>query len=729
MAKISNPLDNPVQYVKSIGPKRAEMFGKIGIEKVRDLLFYFPSKHLDRTTIINSSKAIYYAAGGYEGELTVIGTVVNVEDIHYGKKEILKVNFRDSAGFFECVWFQGARYIKDIFKIDETYAISSRPVVTKYGHLQFTHPDFDRITEDESSGFFNTGKIIPFYRVPKELKAANIGDLGIRRIIHHCVEEYAQYAEETLPQNILQEHELQNIGDSIRNIHFPEDSEKLAASMRRFKFEELFYLQILIALRKYNFTKAISGYPMKVQSRLVHNFLAKLPFELTKGQLSVLSEIRKDMEKPHPMNRLLQGEVGSGKTIVALISMLIAIDNGYQTALMAPTEILADQHYRNITRLLEGLGIRAALLLGGQKKKERDETLARIVRGEINIVIGTHALLEENVQIPKLGLAVIDEQHRFGVAQRSKLINKSQSPDVLIMTATPIPRTLTMSVYGDLDLSVISEMPKNRLPIKTLLRSDGKLPDIYKFIIEKNKSEGYQAFIVFPLVQESEKMELKAAEKYYDELQNGALKDIRLGMIHGKMPWKDKEEIMFRFAAKEFDALISTSVIEVGIDIPDANIIVINDAHRFGLSQLHQLRGRVGRGSKQAYCILVSQPEFIRSNKGLSYNFEYLSAEQIEKNKSRIRLNAMEKSASGFEISEIDLRLRGPGDIFGIKQSGMPELRFADLAQDSEILMAAKDAAFALIDNDPKLARKENSIIAESLRRSYSKNLSYAKIA
>jgi ATP-dependent DNA helicase RecG len=449
------------------------------------------------------------------------------------------------------------------------------------------------------------------------------------------VEEYAQYAEETLPPDILKEHDLQSIADSIRNIHFPEDSDKLAASMRRFKFEELFYLQILIALRKYNLTKAISGYSMKVQSRLVHNFLEKLPFELTKGQLSVLTDIRKDMEKPHPMNRLLQGEVGSGKTIVSLISMLIAVDNGYQAALMAPTEILADQHYRNITRQLEGLGVTPVLLLGGQKKKERDEILARIADGEAHIIIGTHAILEENVRIPKLGLAVIDEQHRFGVAQRSKLINKSQSPDVLIMTATPIPRTLTMSVYGDLDLSLISEMPKNRIPIKTLLRSDNKLPEIYKFIVEKNKEEGYQSFLVFPLVQESEKMELKAAEKYYDELQNGELKDLRLGLIHGKMPWREKEEVMYRFKAKEFDALISTSVIEVGIDIPDANIMVINDAHRYGLSQLHQLRGRVGRGSQQAYCILVSQPEFVRSSKGLNYNFEYLSAEQIEKNKSR----------------------------------------------------------------------------------------------
>jgi ATP-dependent DNA helicase RecG len=476
------------------------------------------------------------------------------------------------------------------------------------------------------------------------------------------------------------------------------------------------------------------GVPKKVKSGLVKDFLSILPFELTASQLKVLHEIRKDLESSSPMNRLLQGDVGSGKTIVAIIAMLIAVDSGFQSVIMAPTEILADQHARNISNLMKilkektGHIIKVTLLLGGQRRSSRTKKLSEIEMQEADIIIGTHALFEEDVNFKKLGMVVVDEQHRFGVAQRARLQEKGKNPDVLVMSATPIPRTLTMTVYGDLDVSVISEMPRDRIPIKTFLRGEDKLPDIYKFITDK-AAEGVQSFIVYPLVEESEKLQLKAAETLYNELKDTYLSGINLGLIHGRMNWQEKEEIMFLFLAKKFDVLISTTVIEVGIDIPDANVIVINDAHRFGLSQLHQLRGRVGRGSRQAYCILVSGNENILSAQKIKLDEKFLSGSQIERFKSAVRLNTMVKHTDGFLIAETDLKLRGPGDIFGLKQSGFPELRFADITTDTEIVIAAKNAAFSIVDKDPSLNHPTSGMIRKHLREYYSDNLKYAGIA
>ena len=604
-----NILEESVKFIKSVGPKRADSFAKIGIETIRHLLFYFPTKYLDRSTILTSSKVYGLVVNGYEGEITIIGKVVDKEVIRYGKKQIFKVQMRDASGFFECVWFQGIRYFQDMFNNGELYAVSARPVLTKYGHLEFVHPDFDQITDDESKQFLNTGKIIPFYRLPKELRSTNIGILGIRKIIHNAVEKYSEHLTETLTEEIKDEFNLSGIIESIRNIHFPENNEKLEQAVKRFKFEELFYIELLVALKRFNIKEHLPGISMKVKTRLISEFLKSLPFELTRAQINVLSEIRKDMELEKPMNRLLQGDVGSGKTIVALIAMLIAKDNGFQSVLMAPTEILADQHYKKISGLLKNFNTNVAILTGGQKKAERIKNLKLIESNDCDIIVGTHALFEEEVIFRKLGLVVIDEQHRFGVVQRSKLISKGNSPDIIVMSATPIPRTLSMTVYGDLDVSVINEMPANRKPVKTIIRGESKLPEIYKFIIDK-KREGFQSFIIYPLVKDSDKLELKAAITHYEELKETYLSTLNVGLIHGQIPWQEKEEIMKKFSAGEIDALISTTVIEVGIDIPDANIIVINDAHRFGLSQLHQLRGRVGRGSKQAYCILVTKDEF-----------------------------------------------------------------------------------------------------------------------
>ncbi len=720
-------LTDSIQYLSGVGPKRAESFNRIGIKTVEDLLYYFPSKHLDRSNILSSAKVLQHLINGYDGEVTIVGKVTDVDSINYGRKQIFKVRFKDNSGTFECVWFKGIKYFKTLFKEDEYYAISAKPVLTKYGNLQFTHPDFDKFSPDESNDFLNTGKIIPFYSIPKELKSKNIGDIGLRKIIRQAVQNYSHLITETLPSKIVDKYGLLNSAEAIKNIHFPKSTEALEQAKTRYKYEELFYIEILVALRKYNFLTRTNGIQFKLHADIIKQFLDTLPFELTKDQLHVLSDIKKDMISSKPMNRLLQGDVGSGKTIVALISMLIAISNGYQAVFMAPTEILADQHFQNIKKLLQNFNFDIQLLIGGTKKSEKQKILEKIKNNKCDIIIGTHALIEENVDFLNLGLVIIDEQHRFGVAHRGKLIRKGISPDVLIMTATPIPRTLTMTVYGDLDLSLIKELPKNRMPIKTALRGESRLPEIYKFIIDKHK-EGYQTFIVYPLIEESEKMDLKAAEIYYEKLKQSELRELKIGLLHGRMNWREKDETMQKFNNKEFDVLISTTVIEVGIDIPDANIIVINDAERFGLSQLHQLRGRVGRGKTQAYCILITKDELAKKTRNFNFNFEYLSRAQIEYHKSKIRLNALVKYSSGFDLSEVDLKLRGPGDIFGKMQSGFPNLKFADLTTDQELLIKAKEDAFNIVEHDKNLNNPNNKAIKRKLKNFYSENLVYATV-
>ena len=728
-------LEQSVQYLKSVGPKRAESFNNIGIKTIRDLLFYFPSRHLDRTTVLTAAKAYGYVVNGYDGEVTVIAKVVDKEKRYFGKKEILKVQFHDSSGFFECVWFQGIKYFYSAFNEGDIFAVSSKPEIGKHQKLQFIHPDFDRITEEESDSFLHTGKIIPFYRIPKELRKGYIGDLSLRRIINYAVENYVVNLEESLPAYIIEQNKLLGVSEAVKNFHFPENKNIFDAAKHRFKFEELFYLEVLVALRRHNYQTKLTGNKMSIKTKLVSDFLKILPFKLTDSQLKVLTEIKNDMLSDKPMNRLLQGDVGSGKTIVSLIAALIAVDNGFQASLMAPTEILADQHAKNISVLMRKLSsvhkdreIKVSLLIGGQKKSERDKKLSDIELKEADIVIGTHALLEEKVIFNNLGLVIIDEQHRFGVRQRGLLQSKGKTPDVLVMSATPIPRTLSMTVYGDLDISIINKMPVNRKPIKTVLRGESKLPDIYKFIIDKQK-QGYQSFIVYPLVEESEKLELKAATDYYNQLKDTYLKDLNVGLIHGRMKWQEKEQVMLLFLKKEFDVLISTTVIEVGIDIPEANIILINDAHRFGLSQLHQLRGRVGRSDKQAYCVLVTKNEIASKQKQREIELDYLSSTQLEKYKSTVRLQTMVKSTDGFKVAEVDLKLRGPGDIFGTKQSGFPDLKFADLTEDHELIFKTKKISFELIKKDPKLKLPENNVVRENLMTHYSENLKYAKIA
>ena len=721
-------LNSPLQHLNSIGPKRADLFSTIGIRTIQDLLYYFPTRYLDRTTILDSSKASNFVASGYNKDITIIGKVVDTEEIRYGKKSIYKVSFKDEKGFFECVWFRGIKYFRNKFKENDYYAISAKPVITKYGHLQFAHPDFDKLASEESLDFRNTGKIIPFYRIPVELKKQNLSDLSLRRVVSTAVEQCINEISETLPDEIVSNNNLLNLKSTIRNKHFPENSSLLERANYRLKFEELFYIESLIALKKMNYKKKQHGIKYELDIPLVKNFLNSLQFELTKAQLKTLHEIRLDMESSSPMNRLIQGDVGSGKTIVALIALLIAVSNNKQAAFMAPTEILALQHFHNLKKMLSKFPINVELLIGGQKSKEKNLAYEKMLAGTPAIYVGTHALIEEKAKMTNLGLAIIDEQHRFGVAQRSILITKSSAPDVLVMTATPIPRTLTMTLYGDLDVSLIDEMPKNRIPIKTYLRSDSKLDKIYQFIID-SVDKGLQTFIVYPLVEDSDKLDLKSAESYFEELSNSVFNNYKVGLIHGKMKWNEKREIMQQFSDKKFNILISTTVIEVGIDIPNANIMVINDAHRFGLSQLHQLRGRIGRGSEQGHCIIVTSEALSKTQFDAVFSFEYLSDAQIQKNKTIIRLNALVNNSSGFKLAEIDMKLRGPGDIYGLKQSGLPDFKYANLVEDQDILLKAKEVAFETIASDPQLSAAKNQIIKVNLKLFYKDNFHYSNIA
>ncbi len=720
--------DTPIQYLKTIGPKRAEVFEKIGIKTVRDLLYYFPTQYLDRSKILSSNDAYFHVANGYEEEITIVGEVVNKEVINSYKRKFLKVTFRDSKGFFDGVWFNGIKFFKSYFSEGDFFAISAKPAITRYGHLQFVHPDFDKLEGSESDEFLNTGKIIPFYRIPKNLKEKNVGEFSFRKLIKTAVEEYSVSLTETLPRNLIADKKLLSVKQTIRSIHLPEDRKALNMAWRRIKFEEFFYFELLMALKKSFIKNDLAGNKINVNSKLLKKFLETLPFELTDDQLAVLHEIRLDMESPRPMNRLLQGDVGSGKTIVALISILMAVFSGYQTVLMAPTEILANQHFSGISKLVEDFGLKTAVVLGSQKKKERTKIEAEITAGNVDIVIGTHALFQDNIDFKRLGLVVIDEQHRFGVEQRAKLIEKGIRPDVLIMTATPIPRTLSMTLYGDLDVSVIRKPPSQRKEIKTYLSDENKLDDIYDFVRKKIDEEKYQVFVVYPLVEKSDKLEFKSAIEHFEKLKNSYLADYRVGLIHGKMKWDEKEEMMRKFLAHEYDVLVATTVIEVGIDIPNANIIIINDANRFGLSQLHQLRGRVGRSDKQAYCILVTKEDYKHRGTNNKFNFEFMSQAEIERNKTAIRLNSLAETSDGFKLSEIDLKLRGPGDIFGTRQSGLPELKYGNIVEDADILFSAKEAAFKIIESDKFLSQSENRILRKTIKERFNEHLKYMKI-
>ncbi len=662
-----------LQFIKGIGPKRAEVLARAGIHTLHDLLNFFPRKYVDRSKIITLDQL------QADQEVTVLGRIEAV-GIRHGRRRYFYIVISDGKGLLEALWFNSIDYFKNLFKVGEWVSLSGK--VSFYRGFQMVHPDYDRLGEGELDKLLNTGKILAFYSGSEAFKRVGLNSYTFRRIFFNLLHDRLPDVEEYMPQEIQASRQLLPRAEAYREIHIPQDQRLLEKAIYRFKYEEFFQLQLMLALQRAHQKARPMGFTFNKKSERLERLYHNLPFEMTEAQKRVVREIRNDMRKPVPMNRLLQGDVGSGKTLVAVMAMLIAVDNGKQAALMAPTEILAEQHYFNIRKMVEPLGVRVILLTGSTTQKERRLIAEETSKGEPLIIIGTHALIYDSTQLPELGLIVIDEQHRFGVLQRARLIEKDVRADVLVMTATPIPRTLALTAYGNLDISVIDEMPPNRQKVTTLWRFDDAAPKIYDFIRKKVDS-GEQAYIVYPLVEESEKLDLKAATEAYHRLSATEFKNYKVGLLHGRLKAAEKEAIMSRFARNEIQILISTTVIEVGIDVPNATIMLIEHAERFGLSQLHQLRGRVGRGAGKSYCILKTP-----------FNLGEIAQK---------RMKIMTETQDGFVIAEKDLELRGWGDFFGTKQSGMPDFKIANPITDGEILQQARQDAFELVKHDPFL--------------------------
>jgi ATP-dependent DNA helicase RecG len=717
----------PLTYIKGIGPNRAEVLAKEGLITLEDMLYYFPKSYLSRSTIstirdLSSSlqKELAFSQISSEklsndfimrSEITIIGEIHQKNEITFGKnRSMLKLIIKDGSGKnANIIFYNQAKYFEKIYQRGQILAISGKPEIDKYG-ITFAHPDIE-IIEDEEITEYKEGRILPKYRLSETMVKVGISLKLLRKVMKTIIEKELNFIEETLPDNIIKDFGLPEIKKAILSLHFPEDERILAKAKYRIKLEELFFYQLNLGLAKTKQTQSETAPLINPKSKLARTVYDNLPFELTIDQKKVIREITNDLNSTSPMNRLLQGDVGSGKTIVALLTMLAAIENGYQVALMAPTEILAEQHYQSLKKFFSELNIEVVQLLGGQKVKLRREVKEKISTQEAKVIIGTHALFQAEIEYNKLAYVIIDEQHRFGVSQRADLKlsakksfgDENLSPHILVMTATPIPRTLTMSVYGDLDVSVIKSMPKNRKPISTKIWFDSKVETAYQFIKDEIH-KGRQAYLVFPLVEISEKVEAKSAIEHYERLSATIFKDYRCGLLHGQMFWYEKEDVMKAFLNKEFDILISTTVIEVGIDVPNASVMMIENAERFGLSQLHQLRGRVGRGSEQSYCILMTKDHF-------EYQLKNKSIPLEEKKAALIRLKTMEDTTDGFQIAEVDLKLRGPGDMLGTKQAGLPEFKFADIVKDADIMQEARNLAQEILKNDPKLKSTENSII------------------
>jgi ATP-dependent DNA helicase RecG len=682
-------LETPVQYVKGIGPRRSRLLARLDVHTAEDLLFFFPRRHVDRSRLVKIRNLRV-------GELcTVLGTIATTSmgPTRSGKKTF-DLLLEDETGSITCRWF-GQTYLAKTLKPKRRILVSG--TVTFYGTKQFVQPEYEVLTGSEEQELIHTGRIVPIYPLTEGLTQK-----PLRRAVRYAVEQYLPELPETLPVSLRRHRGLLDLHEAISQYHFPDRMDMTHRARKRLAYEELFYLQLLLALRRHWAQTMMPGVPFKGGGELVDTFLSHLGFSLTGAQKRVLEEIRRDMAQPRAMHRLLHGDVGSGKTVIALAAMLLAVEHGYQSALMAPTEILAEQHYQVLRDMLSGMDVSVGLLTGGIKKRERKCALEQIRTGELQIVVGTHALIEEDVAFQRLGLAVVDEQHRFGVMQRARLRSKGKAPHLLVMTATPIPRTLSMTLYGDLDISVIDEMPPGRKPIVTRWVSASKRNRVYQFIREQ-VAQGRQCYVVYPLVEESEHVDLAAATEMYEHLNAKIFPDLRVALLHGQMRSPEKEDVMDRFRAGDTDVLVSTTVIEVGVDVPNATVMLIEHAERFGLAQLHQLRGRVGRGGERSYCIL-------------------LSATPISQ-EARIRLATMQKTEDGFVIAEKDLELRGPGEFFGTRQHGYPELIVADLVHDSRLLAQAREDAFQVVRDDANLLKDEHKPIRENFERKYRDHL------
>jgi len=688
-------------YLPGVGPKKAEILRKeADISSYADLLFYFPYKYIDRSR--------FYKVVEVKGNMPYIqlkGRILYYDTVGEGRARRLVAKFTDGTGTIDLVWFKGLSFVTDKYRPGTEYIVFGKP--TEFGHLiNIPHPDIDTIEQADQVA----AGLTPFYNTSEKMKKSFLNSRVIQNLQYTLLNGLNWEIPETLPSYLLERLQMISMSEAIRNIHFPESAEKLKAAQLRLKFDELFFIQLNILktaeLRKLK----LKGIVFPTVGDYFNEFYTKhLPFELTGAQKRVVREIRTDMGSGRQMNRLLQGDVGSGKTLVALLTMLLAVDNKCQACMMAPTEILATQHYVTVMEFLKDMDIKVALLTGSTKKKDRNKILPAIASGEIQIVIGTHALIENTVVFSSLGLAIIDEQHRFGVEQRSRLWTKNPVvPHVLVMTATPIPRTLAMTLYGDLDVSVIDELPPGRKPIQTLHRYDNKKAQLYDFL-RKEINLGRQVYVVYPLIEGSEKLDYKNLEENF-ELFKELFPEYTVCMVHGKMKAADKEAEMQKFISGQAQILMATTVIEVGVNVPNASVMVIESAERFGLSQLHQLRGRVGRGAEQSYCVLVS-----------SYKLS---------NDTRKRLEIMVNSNDGFEIAEADLRLRGHGDLEGTQQSGEGvDLKIANLAADGQILQYARDIAREILDEDPELLSEPNRILNERLKAAFSKKVNWGMIS
>jgi ATP-dependent DNA helicase RecG len=682
-------LETPVEFLKGVGPKRAELLRtEVNVFTFGDLLCYYPFRYVDRSRI--------YKVSEIEPDLAFVqlkGTISNIRIIGEKRARRMTAFFHDETGEIELVWFQGIKWIEGTILPNVEYVVFGKPTIFNRRY-NIAHPEIERAEEFSKT---ITQTLQGIYSTTEKLKNYGLNNKNLVKLIKELIVQAVGKINETLPDEIMGKLGLMQREEAIRNIHFPEDQGKLQRAQARLKFEELFFIQLSLLNDKLIRQKRISGFLFSVVGEKVNRFYnEKLPFELTEAQKKVIREIRKDMGGGKQMNRLLQGDVGSGKTLVALMSMLIAIDNGFQACLMAPTEILANQHLATLTRMTEGLDIRISLLTGSTRAAKRKELHARLESGEIDILIGTHALIEDPVLFKNLGLVIIDEQHRFGVAQRAKMWSKSDNaPHILVMTATPIPRTLAMTLYGDLDISVIDELPPGRKPVKTVLFTDAARLKVFGFMKQKIK-EGRQIYVVYPLIKESETLDLKHLMDGYESIvRDFPPPDFSVSIVHGKMRPADKDYEMQRFVKKQTQIMVSTTVIEVGVDVPNASVMVIENAERFGLSQLHQLRGRVGRGADQSYCLLMT---------GVKVTHE-----------AHKRLETMVETNDGFRIAEVDLQLRGPGDLQGTRQSGILDLKIADLIRDEKILKYARSLAIDILNEDPALILEKNRLLAKQL--------------
>lgn len=651
-------------------------------------------------------------------ETSIVATVTDVQLKTVGKgRSMLAVRISDGSGASaQLVFWNQITYYSKLLKIDHTFLVSGVPDFdSKWGKLTIHHPEIEEIDAEEIEQF-QIGATLPKYSLTHGLRTAGVTMRLMRSILEHVIDSTLAEVQEPLPPITLKSRGLMSKQQALRELHVPTSLGHVEKARYRMKFEELFVFELLLAVRRRSRRNPEAGLLMKATSLHARALIESLPYKLTNAQKRVIREIVADMTSGLPMNRLLQGDVGSGKTIVALLCMLNAVDNGYQTIIMAPTEILAEQHFHGIRRMLRDTEISVVQLVGGRKKKERNQSLRLIDSGDAQIIVGTHALFEADVQYNKLGLIVIDEQHRFGVAQRAELrrLGRTSHPDgprtphLLVMSATPIPRTLSMTLYGDLDASVIDELPANRRPITTTIIFESQLAGVYDFV-RQQVAAGRQAYVVYPLVEKSEKIEAKSAVEHFEQLRHSIFPDLRIGLVHGQMPWAEKEEVMQAFLLRDLDVLVATTVIEVGIDIPNASIMLIENAERFGLSQLHQLRGRVGRGTEQSYCFLATKDHF-------RYHVSRLTSPE-DRSKCIVRLKTMEETTDGFRVAEVDLRLRGPGDVLGIRQSGMPEFRFADLITDASLIVIARDDAFSLLEGDPHLRLPEHQVVKSEILR------------